>query len=126
MLVKNFMTANPRVVSPEDNIKVVFNELLDSHIRQAPVIENDNLIGIITDRDIRMALVSEKPKMDLNVKNVMIPNPVTIEENMSIKDAANILIEKKYNALPVVNNENQLTGILTTTDIIKGFIESSD
>ncbi len=126
MLVKNFMTVKPKVVSPEDNIKVVFNELLDSNIRQAPVIENDNLIGIITDRDIRMALVTEKPKLDLNVKNVMIQNPVTVSENMSIIDAASIIIEKKYNALPVVDNENRLTGILTTTDIIKGFIESSD
>ena len=126
LLVKNFMTVNPMTVSPGDDIKVVFNDLVENKIRQAPVVENEKLIGIVTDRDLRMALITDKPKLSLYVENVMSKDPVAVNEDTSIKKAARIIIEHKYNALPVINENNQLMGILTTTDIIEGLIESID
>ena len=126
MLVKDFMTSNPMTVAPGDDIKVVFSEFLDNEIRQAPVAELEKLVGIVTDRDLRMALIENKSTPALTVNSVMTKDPVSVTEDTTIENAARIIIEKKYNALPVVNNENQLTGILTTTDIIKGFIDSID
>lgn len=113
-------------VAPGDDIKVVFSEFLDNEIRQAPVAELEKLVGIVTDRDLRMALIENKSTPALTVNSVMTKDPVSVTEDTTIEKAARIIIEKKYNALPVVNNENQLTGILTTTDIIKGFIDSID
>ena len=126
LLVKDFMTSNPMTVAPGDDIKVVFSEFLDNEIRQAPVAELEKLVGIVTDRDLRMALIENKSTPALTVNSVMTKDPVSVTEDTTIEKAARIIIEKKYNALPVVNNENQLTGILTTTDIIKGFIDSID
>lgn len=126
LLVKDFMTSNPMTVAPSDDIKVVFSEFLDNEIRQAPVAELEKLVGIVTDRDLRMALIENKSTPALTVNSVMTKDPVSVTEDTTIEKAARIIIEKKYNALPVVNNENQLTGILTTTDIIKGFIDSID
>ena len=124
--VKDFMTINPVTVSPGEDIKVVFNQLLDSKIRQAPVVENKKLVGIVTDRDIRMALIEDRSTPALTVKSVMSENPLAVTEDTTIEKAARIIIEKKYNALPVVDKNKQLLGILTTTDIIEGFIDHID
>ncbi|MGI9533469.1 MAG: CBS domain-containing protein [Thermodesulfobacteriota bacterium] len=126
MLVKEFMTIDPMTVSPGDDIKVVFNQFLDNRIRQAPVVEKEKLIGIVTDRDLRMALIEDRSTPALTVKSVMSKNPIAVTEGTSIEKAARIIIEKKYNALPVVNKNKQLKGILTTTDIIEGFIDHID
>jgi len=73
-----------------------------------------------------MVLVEDRYISALKVKSVMNKNLITVIEDMSIEDAARIIIEKKYNALPVVNKNKQLKGILTTTDIIEGFIDYID
>ena len=126
MLVKDFMTTDPQIVSPEDDTKVVFNRFLDNKIRQAPVVDKEKLVGIVTDRDLRMALIEDRNTPALNIKSVMSTNPVSVSGDMTIEEAARIIIEKKYNALPVVNNNKELIGILTTTDIIEGFIDHID
>ncbi|MGI9534425.1 MAG: CBS domain-containing protein [Thermodesulfobacteriota bacterium] len=126
MLVKDFMTINPQIVSPEDDTKVVFNLLLDNKIRQAPVVDKKKLVGIVTDRDLRMALIEDRTTPALSIKSVMSMNPVTVGGDTTIEEAARIIIEKKYNALPVVNSNKELIGILTTSDIIEGFIDHID
>lgn len=123
VLVRDYMTQKPKVVSPDEDINVVFNKLNDSRIRQAPVVDNGKLVGIITDRDLRMALVDNSINPGLTVKNVMVEDPITISEETKIEEAAQIIIDKKINALPVVNNNHELKGVLTTTDIVSGFID---
>ncbi len=73
-----------------------------------------------------MVLVEDRYISALKVKSVMNKNLITVIEDMSIEDAARIIIEKKHNALPFVNKNKQLKGILTTTDIIEGFIDYID
>lgn len=122
ILVRDFMTSDVKSVSPDEGINVVFNMLNDSHVRQSPVVEDGKLVGIITDRDLRMALQDYTEHPGMTVKNVMINDPVSVKENDRIIDAANLLIDKKINALPVKNAKDEVSGILTTTDIIRGFI----
>ncbi len=119
MLVKDYMTRNPASVSPGDDLRVAFNMLSDRSIRQAPVVDNDNLVGIISDRDLRMALVTDP---HLTVRNVMTPDPVSISEDSSLEEAGMILISHKINATPVLSDDGRLTGIITTTDILKGIL----
>lgn len=122
ILVRDFMTSDVKSVSPDEGINVVFNMLNDSHVRQSPVVEDGKLVGIITDRDLRMALQDYTEHPGMTVKNVMINDPVSVKEHDRIIDAANLLIDKKINALPVKNGKDEVSGILTTTDIIRGFI----
>ena len=122
MLVRNFMTRNPVSVSPDDDIRVVFNMLSDRRIRQAPVVENNKLIGIITDRDLRMALVQNVTEPNLAVRNIMTPDAVTVSEDSSLEEAGRILTSHKFNATPVLSEDGELTGIITTTDILRGIL----
>ncbi len=122
MLVKDYMTPNPASVSPDDDLRVAFNMLSERWIRQAPVIENNKLVGIITDRDLRMALVQHVTEPNLLVRNVMTPDPVAVSEDSSLEEAGKILTSHKINATPVLSEDGKLTGIITTTDILKGIL----
>lgn len=122
MLVKDFMTHGPASVSPDDDIRVIFNMLSDRRIRQAPVVEKNKLIGIITDRDLRMTLVQNVTEPNLTVRNIMTPDPVTVSEDSSLEEAGGVLTSHKFNATPVLSADGELTGIITTTDILKGIL----
>ena len=122
MLVKDFMTRAPETVSPDDDLRVVFNMLSDKRIRQAPVVEDKKLVGMVTDRDLRMALVQHAAEPHLTVKSIMTPEPVTVSEDISLEEAGGILTGHKFNAAPVLSSQGELTGILTTTDILRGLL----
>jgi acetoin utilization protein AcuB len=122
MLIKELMTGNPVSLSPDESINDAFQILLKRRFRQAPVVENGKLIGIVTDRDLRMAIFQTYVESSLNVRDVMRFDPVTISEDAQVEEAARIICEKKFNALPVVSSTGGLVGIITTTDILKGVL----
>lgn len=123
MIVRKFMTSDPLTMSPDENVNDAFHLLLEHRVRQAPVIEDGKLIGIVTDRDLRTALFQTYVESDLTVGDVMRAGPVTIPEDADIKEAARIICEHKFNALPVVSTTGDLVGIITTTDILRGVLK---
>lgn len=123
MIVKKFMTPNPVTVSPDENVNDAFHILLEHRFRQAPVVEDGKLIGIVTDRDLRTALFQTYLESDLTVGDVMRAGPVTTSEDANVKEAAQIMCESKFNALPVVSRAGDLVGIITTTDILRGLLK---
>ncbi|MDA2919929.1 CBS domain-containing protein [Desulfobacterota bacterium AH_259_B03_O07] len=76
MIVKKCMTGNPIIVSPLETIKNAFHLLKKNSIHQIPVVSDGRLVGIVTDRDLRMALVQDLKEPGLKVENVMSKNPV--------------------------------------------------
>lgn len=126
MLVREYMTKDPIVVSPNEDVNNAFNILLENRIRQAPVLENGELVGIVTDRDLRMAMVQNLKMNNLSVGIVMTKDPVTIAEDSKITDAGKIISIGKFNAIPVIAESGQLIGIITTTDILDYFIEQME
>jgi acetoin utilization protein AcuB len=103
-------------------------------IRHLPVVdENDRLIGIVTDRDIRSVLPSsqfakEKCLEEYNyvskssIKDIMTRNPVTISPIDTIQDALILLHKKHFGALPVVVEQQKLIGIISVSDLLREFI----
>jgi acetoin utilization protein AcuB len=123
MTVKKFMTPDPMTISPDENVNDAFHILLEHRFRQAPVVEDGKLIGIVTDRDLRTALFQTYVESDLTVGDVMRAGPVTTSEDANIEEAAKIMCECKFNSLPVVSRTGDLVGIITTTDILKGLLK---
>lgn len=131
-LVSHIMTDNVITVSRENSLRDVNKILHDQKIRHVPVVENSKLIGIISRTDImRLSfgnLFDNQKNADeamfdmLKIEQVMAANPVTVSSHMTIKHAAQMLTEKEFHALPVVDDGN-LKGIVTTTDIIKYLLE---
>ncbi|HET7290198.1 MAG TPA: CBS domain-containing protein [Thermodesulfobacteriota bacterium] len=126
MLVKECMTKDPVTCSPDEDVRVVFGRLTDMKIRQAPVLEGGKLIGIVTDRDLRMAVVETVSGQGLTVRSVMTPKPVTVAEDSQLREAAGLLSKNKFNALPVLSAAGELAGVLTTTDVLNGLVRALD
>ncbi len=118
MIVKNCMTQKPITAIPEEGVKNTFDLLQKYGIRQIPVVKDGRLVGIVTDRDLRIALL----RPTLKVGEVMSSNPVTIIEDAPVEEAARIICNRKFNALPVVSKTGELVGIITVTDILDSLI----
>lgn len=126
MLVRKFMTKNPTVVTSNDDVNNAFNLLLEKGIRQAPVIDKGELVGIVSDRDLRMAMVQDLKMNNLTVGIIMTKNPVTITEDSTMTDASKLIGVGKFNAIPVIEESGELKGIISTSDILRCFLEVMD
>jgi acetoin utilization protein AcuB len=119
MLIKDCMTFCPLSVPPDTDVKVTFNLLKERGFRQFLVVKDSKLVGIVTDRDLRAAIAQEN---SIIVADVMSPNPVTISEDKTVEEAAQIIHDRKFNALPVLSTKGELVGIITVTDILNGLL----
>lgn len=101
-------------ITPDSTILDVQNKMQDELISGLPVVDGDEIIGIISKRDIRPVIKSDPNK---TVKDIMTSDVVTIEEPISAEEALNIAYENKVERLPVLH-EGKLVGIITIKDIL--------
>jgi acetoin utilization protein AcuB len=106
--------------SPEDTVEDAIQLMRRFSIRHLPIVENGKLVGLVTESNLRAYLSPEK--LQLPLKEVMILNPITIDPETSIDEAARIIYKYKIGGLPVIT-EGKLVGIITITDILEAFIE---
>ena len=126
MLVKEYMTRNPIVLTSNEDVNNAFKLLLENGIRQAPVVDKGELVGIVTDRDLRMAMVKNLKMNNLTVGLIMTKHPVIITEDTKVTDASKLISIGKFNAIPVIEESGELIGIISTSDILKCFLEVMD
>ncbi|MGC9001655.1 MAG: CBS and ACT domain-containing protein [Dictyoglomus sp.] len=132
MLVRMRMTKNPISVSPETSILEAWKIMQDSQVRRLLVMEKGKLVGIVTERDLRSVSPSQATSLSifeinyllekLKVKDAMTPNPITVDADAPIEEAALIMRNNKISALPVIEND-EVVGIITESDIFRAFIE---
>jgi acetoin utilization protein AcuB len=134
MFIRQSMTVKVIVTHPEADIIEAKEKMDNHHIRHLPVIGDNNiLVGIVTDRDIRSALPStlmqhlngreEQGKFSqYTVKDIMTHNPITISPDQTIQDALLLLQRNAIGALPVVDDTGMLKGIISVRDILRAFI----
>jgi len=131
-VVENWMAKHVITVRPEAKITDAFDLMQAHRIRHLPVVEDDALHGLVTDRDIRLALIpsplgaTEELVYHLGaltrVDEIMATDLITVAPHSSIEEAAKLMAQYKIGALPVVE-QGKLVGILTETDILHVFIE---
>ncbi len=133
MRVGDYMTPNPFTVSEQTSMKEAVLMLDKYHIRHLPVANGSRVVGMVTDRDIRTASPSLQAKAGgegdyeqvleaTPVSRIMTKEPIkvmTVTEETSMVDAARLMSEKKFGALPVVKGEDELVGIISEIDVLK-------
>ncbi|MCD6319746.1 MAG: CBS domain-containing protein [Candidatus Desulfofervidaceae bacterium] len=121
MDVSKWMVKEVITVDKGADIKEAIRLMEKHSIRHLPVVEGDRFLGLVTEGDLRQLLI---PAMleEIKVKDVMITEPITVTPQTDIETAAKLIYKYKIGGLPVVEN-NKLVGILTTTDILRAFIE---
>jgi CBS domain-containing protein len=100
----------------EDTIKEAASLMSKKNIGSLIVVENDLIVGIVTERDI-MKHISQTNCLDSKVEEIMIPSVITIDSNASLEEAADSMFQHKIKKLPVTEN-GKLVGILSATEII--------
>jgi acetoin utilization protein AcuB len=124
MFVLDWMTKEVVTVSRDDSIENLTSIMNSKKINHLPVVADKKLVGIITRSDIRQALTSIKfDKTKSRVNDFMTREVLTVKEYDTLEDVLLLIYDKKIGALPVTDNDNNLIGIITRHDILKGFIK---
>jgi acetoin utilization protein AcuB len=128
MLVKQIMTEKVITVAPTDSLRHADERLMQGRFRHLPVIEAGRLVGIVSDRDIRVPLFLNSRENALlmmeqkQVRQIMRQPVITVSPLMAAEQAAAIMYENRVGCLPVVENDD-LVGIITESDIFRTFIQ---
>jgi nucleotide-binding universal stress UspA family protein/predicted transcriptional regulator len=117
-LVARWMTPRPVTITPDQKLTAACAIMQERGFRSLPVV-GDRLLGIVTDRDVRTHLNYLE---SIDVGQVMTEKLITVAPDTSIWKAAQLIRESKIGALPVVE-EDQLVGVISTTDLLRGFTE---
>ena len=121
--VKELMTTDVITTTSDIDVVYAFEKLMEHKISALPVVDGDNLIGIITATDVGHNLILDKYELGTRVEEIMIKPVVTVSPEDSIESAIKIMKEGVsssgiLNQLPVVEDE-KLVGIISDGDIIQ-------
>jgi CBS domain-containing protein len=130
MRVVDVMTEEPLTVTPTDRVGHAATLMADHGVRQLPVVRGRELVGVVTDRDIRSILgdglgvdrAGSTAALEIPIERIMSDAPVTLSPNDDLKTAVAALIEDKYGGFPVVDNATGLIGIVTYVDLLRCFL----
>jgi len=125
------MTKSVMTIKPQDTLCQARERLAKYRINQLPVVVNDKLVGIVTDRDVRDAYPSSLRLFhgkDIDefgdshtVEEIMTYNVVAISPGTSLREAAQRIRRQRFGALPVVEN-GKLVGIITRSDLLDAML----
>ena len=124
------MTRKPATVGPKETMEAVRHILEDRGFHHVPVTEHEKLIGIVTYTDyLRVIRETFQNKMEVRnndswlnailVEDIMTKNVSYLSENSTLEDALEIFNQNKFHSLPVLNDNHQLLGIVTTFDLMR-------
>ncbi len=132
MLVKNLMTRDPVAVPAGATLGEALRLMREHRVRHLPVVERGEVVGMLSDRDLRLAMPSplgmESPEdvaaaEGTPVADVMARGAITVGPFDTVEDAAVRMRRHRVGSLPVVDAGGALLGILTETDILQAFVE---
>jgi acetoin utilization protein AcuB len=117
MRAEQAMTRNVVCVKPDDTAAEALEIMQEWSIRHLPVVENDQLVGILSDRDL------VRIDLDAAVSEYMTEEPITCSTTTSLAAAAETMLAEKIDCLPVLDNDEDLAGLITVSDFLELVIE---
>lgn len=133
--IRNILTSSVKTASTKNKISEVKNMMQDNNIHHVPVVSGKKLIGMISRTDILRTsysdlFVSQDPASDAQldsvakVEDIMTRDIKTLTVNDSIREAAQILLSAHFNSIPVIDENEDLAGIVTSKDMIRYLVEN--
>lgn len=130
--VADWMTTNPITIEESASIIEALHRMKEAGVRRLPVMRDGSFVGLLTDRMLKEYTPSKATCLDTweihyllsktPVKEAMNDHPFTVTPDTNLVDAAEFINQNKLYGLCVVNAAGELTGILTTTDILKALV----
>jgi len=125
------MTQPPVCVAPDLSLPDAAHLMRQRGIRRLPVLESQQLVGIVTDRDLREALPGRVTRLSMweattqlagvTVRDVMRRSVITARPDMDTRDAAYTLVQHRIGGMPVVDESGTPVGMITVTDLLRDY-----
>jgi CBS domain-containing protein len=116
--VRDVMTDRPRAVSPETPVSQAAELMESEDVGALPVVEGDQLAGMLTDRDIVVRAVAKgKDPRGMPVREVATRDVVSVRADENLSDALQLMASHQVRRLPVVDDDNRLVGVLAQADV---------
>jgi len=135
MFVADRMITNPVTIAPDTTVNTAKELMKEHNFRRLPVVENEKLMGWVTENDLRQVAPSSATTLSvyevnyllakLKIRDVMRKELIVAREDAPIEDAALLMLRHKIGGMPVVNSEEKLVGVITETDLFKAFLDMS-
>ena len=132
MLVANWMSARLVKINPDASLGEAVQLTEDYRVSRVVVVDNDKLVGILTNRDMRSAMPSEvmppppeeiqRLQTEIKVRDIMTPNPYTVHMHETLEEAALTMLQRKVGGLPVMDDDNNVVAVITQSDVFRALI----
>ena len=129
MLVKRWMSKQVISIDSNDSMNDAMDLLKEHDIKMLPVMEKGKLVGIVTDRDLKKASASDATSLDIHellyliskikIKEIMTKNPITVPEDYTVEETAEVLLKHKISGVPVVDPYGDIVGTITQNDVFR-------
>ena len=116
--VSEVMTARPRVATPETPLSQVAELMESEDVGAVPIVDGDQLAGMVTDRDIVIRVVAQgKDPRGMPVREVTSRDVVSVTPDNDLSEALRLMAAHQVRRLPVVDQDNRLVGVVSQADI---------
>jgi acetoin utilization protein AcuB len=130
MKVVDVMTRDPVTLTARETVGQADEVMTQNKFRQIPIVRGKELVGIVTDRDVRSFLSGSllgNPQdrdraLNTPVQEIMTTDPITTSPDDDLQEILEILIEEKIGGIPVVDETEGLVGIVTYVDLLRCFL----
>lgn len=132
MKVENIMNRDVVTLSLDERLKTVQELFSEQKFHHVLVVEDNELVGVVSDRDILKQLspflstgserTQDRSTLDKKIHQIMTRKPITVDKETPIEEAAEMFVKKNISCLPILTGEKEIIGIITLKDILKSLI----
>jgi acetoin utilization protein AcuB len=134
MEVNEIMRTDVAVLTPQASLRDVADLMRDREVRHVPIVEGGRIVGIVSDRDIRLYVADlfesrgetaiEASRKNLTLRNVMQSKPVQVDPSTDVGEVVDLLLEYKIGAVVVSDTQGTLRGIVSYEDVLRAYRDS--
>jgi CBS domain-containing protein len=116
--VREAMTSNPCTIDADRDVAYAAKMMKDEDVGVAPIVEGEQLVGVLTDRDIAVKVVAEgKDPQSTKVRDIASTDVVTVDPQQDLDEALRLMAQHQVRRLPVVEEDGKVVGVLAQADV---------
>jgi acetoin utilization protein AcuB len=129
MLVRDWMSKDVVTIDEDESMDQAVRILKEKRIKTLPVMKQNKIVGILTDRDLKKASASDATSLDIHellylmtkikVKHIMSKPVITVPDDFTVEETAQVLLENRISGVPVLNPKGEIVGMITQNDLFK-------
>lgn len=116
--VSTIMKTQLHTATSDDSLEMIYNVMKQHKIHHVPILDGAKLVGLVTTHDLLRSNLRHEEYAGVKASAIMTKKVATVEPTSKVGTAAEIFLENRFHGLPVVNENHDLVGFLTTFDVL--------